>query len=135
MRTLKQKNLYFFALKMTNNTLILQIVVDFVSKVPIFNFGNFSQVLALFNFEGSLYECKVNVNEEDSSKLGIAIVWKSSLPVKNVTTFVACRAQVAYLGKYAMLNLYAPLHQVVLIRNMKGVLSSPRIFSEFSVFI
>ena len=36
MRTLKQKNLYFFALKMANNTLILQIVVDFVSKVPIF---------------------------------------------------------------------------------------------------
>ena len=36
MRTLKQKNLYFFALKMANNTLILQIVIDFVSKVPIF---------------------------------------------------------------------------------------------------
>ena len=36
MRTLKQKILYFFALKMANNTLILKIVVDFVSKVPIF---------------------------------------------------------------------------------------------------
>ena len=36
MRTLKQKNFYFFALKMANNTLILQMVVDFVSKVPIF---------------------------------------------------------------------------------------------------
>ena len=36
MRTLKYKNLNFFALKMANNTLILQIVVDFISKVPIF---------------------------------------------------------------------------------------------------
>ena len=72
-RTLKQKNLYFVALKMANNTLILQMVVDFVSNVPIFKFflrfwrgsfclkmfpsssplGNFSQVSALFNFEGS----------------------------------------------------------------------------------
>jgi len=29
-------HLYFFALQMSNNTLILQIVIDFVSKVPIF---------------------------------------------------------------------------------------------------
>ena len=35
-RTLKQKNSYIFALKMGNNTMILQIVIDFVSKVPIF---------------------------------------------------------------------------------------------------
>ena len=35
MRTFKQKNLYFFALKMADSTLILQILVDFVSKVPI----------------------------------------------------------------------------------------------------
>ena len=42
------------------------------------------------------YECKVNVNEEDSSKPGTAIVWKSSLPAKNVRTVVTCRAQVAY---------------------------------------
>ena len=53
MRTLRQKKLYFCALKMANNTLILKIVIDFVSKVPISPLGNFSQVLALFNVEGS----------------------------------------------------------------------------------
>jgi len=101
MRTISRKNLYFFALKMANNTLLfLKIVFDFVSKLTIFNLfkrfwrgslcfklfpscnisqvpfrggvipfqkshklgregkgssplENFSQVSALFNFEGS----------------------------------------------------------------------------------
>ena len=40
------------------------------------------------------YNCKVNINEEDFSKPGTAIVWKSSLPVQDVTALVSCRAQV-----------------------------------------
>ena len=51
---------------------------------------------------------KVNINIEDSSKPGTAIVWRSSLPVRDVTTIVVCRAHVAYIGAYALLNVYAP---------------------------
>ena len=54
------------------------------------------------------YVCQVNINSEDTSKPGTAMVWRSSLPVKDVTTIVTCRAQVAYLGGYALLNVYAP---------------------------
>ena len=54
------------------------------------------------------YLGQVNIDLEESSKPGTAKVWRSSLPVKNVTTIVPCRCQVAYLGGYTLLNLYAP---------------------------
>ena len=44
------------------------------------------------------YKCRVNINIEDFAKPGTAIVWKSSLPVVDVTTLVTCRLQVAYLN-------------------------------------
>ena len=54
------------------------------------------------------YTGKVNINVEDSSKPGTALVWRSSLPVRDVAVCVPCRAQVAYLGAYAIMNVYAP---------------------------
>ena len=54
------------------------------------------------------YKCKVNINIEDSTKPGTAIAWRSTLLVREVTTLVTCRAQVAFLEEYALLNLYAP---------------------------
>ena len=54
------------------------------------------------------YKCKVNINLEDLSKPGTALVWRSSLPVKDVNSLVLCRAQVAYLEGFALLNVYAP---------------------------
>ena len=54
------------------------------------------------------YTGKVNINLEDTAKPGTALVWRTSLPVRDVTNIVPCRAQVAYLGAYAMLNIYAP---------------------------
>ena len=57
------------------------------------------------------YTGKVNINLEDTAKPGtalVALVWRTSLPVRDVTNIVPCRAQVAYLGAYAMLNIYAP---------------------------
>ena len=54
------------------------------------------------------YECKVNINIEDLSKPGTAIVWRSTLSIKEVNTLVTCRAQVALLDGYALLNIYAP---------------------------
>ena len=54
------------------------------------------------------YKCKVNINIEDLSKPGTAIVWRYSLETKEVTILVTCRAQIAFLKDYALLNLYAP---------------------------
>ena len=54
------------------------------------------------------YTSKVNLNPEDVSKPGTAIVWKSGLPVKDVISLISCRGQIAFLGELALLNLYAP---------------------------
>ena len=54
------------------------------------------------------YQGKVNINLEEPSRPGTAIVWRSSLPVRDVSTIVTCRAQCAFLGAYAFLNIYAP---------------------------
>ena len=54
------------------------------------------------------FQAAVNIDSENPSKPGTAIIWKKSLPVSNVNTLVLCRAQVATLGKYMLLNIYAP---------------------------
>ena len=54
------------------------------------------------------YKCEVNVDVSEQSKPGTAIIWKETLPVMDVGTLVNCRAQVAFLGEYALLNIYAP---------------------------
>ena len=50
----------------------------------------------------------VNINQEDFAKPGTAIIWRSNLPVRDVSTITTCKAQCAFLGPYAMLNIYAP---------------------------
>ena len=77
------------------------------------------------------YSCKVNINIEDVSKPGTAIVWKSSLPVQDVNSLVTCRAQVAYMGEYALLNLYAPSGSDK--RYERGVFFSQDVFRAFSL--
>ena len=54
------------------------------------------------------YQAIANIDLENPTKPGTAIVWKKSLPETNICTLVPCRAQVATLGKYKLLNLYAP---------------------------
>ena len=54
------------------------------------------------------FKGKVNIDSEDPMKPGTAIVWKSSLPVRDISTIVTCRAQCAFLGTHAILNVYAP---------------------------
>ena len=38
------------------------------------------------------FKGKVNIDSEDPMKPGTAIVWKSSLPVRDISTIVTCRA-------------------------------------------
>ena len=51
---------------------------------------------------------KVSIDPEDSSKPGVAMVWRSVLPVRELVTLVPCRAQLAFLGSLAIVNVYAP---------------------------
>ena len=51
---------------------------------------------------------KVNVDAENPMKPGTALVWRSVLPVTQVSTIVSCRAQYAILESIAILNIYAP---------------------------
>ena len=51
---------------------------------------------------------KVSIDDEDSLKPGVAIVWRSVLPVQEIITLVSCRAQLAFLGSIAIVNIYAP---------------------------
>ena len=51
---------------------------------------------------------KVSIDAEDSLKPGVAIVWRSVLPVRQIITLVSCRAQLAFIGSIAVVNIYAP---------------------------
>ena len=60
-------------------------------------------------FVGSLgFQAEVNIDTDQPTRPGTALVWKKSLPVSDVFTLVVCRAQVALLGPYMLLNIYAP---------------------------
>ena len=54
------------------------------------------------------FQAAVNIDSENPSRPGTAIIWKKSLPVSNISTLVLCRAQLATLGKYMLLNIYSP---------------------------
>ena len=54
------------------------------------------------------YRAAVNIDENNSYKPGTALVWRENIPVTNVSTLVSCRAQVASLGEYQLMNIYAP---------------------------
>ena len=54
------------------------------------------------------YSAEANTDLLDITKLGTGIIWKSELPVSEVSSVVECRAQLAKLGPYHLLNLYAP---------------------------
>ena len=47
----------------------------------------------------------VNVDAEDPQKPGTALAWRSTLPIKQVSTVVPCRVQHARLGSYSILNI------------------------------
>ena len=54
------------------------------------------------------FQANVNIDQEQPFKPGTAFVWRESLPVRDIFTIVLCRAQVAFLGPYMLLNIYAP---------------------------
>ena len=49
-----------------------------------------------------------NVDPQNLSAPGTVIAWRNGIPVENVVSFKLCRIQIASLGPYRLLNLYAP---------------------------
>ena len=54
------------------------------------------------------FQANANIDQDQPSKPGTALVWKKTLPVSDVFTVVLCRVQVAMLGPYMLMNIYAP---------------------------
>ena len=65
-----------------------------------------SQIETLLS--GLDYKAKANIDQENPSKPGTAMIWKEDLPFTWVGDIVTCRAQLAMLGPYPLLNVYAP---------------------------
>ena len=54
------------------------------------------------------FNVEVNIDVDNASKPGTAMIWKSYLPVENVIAPIMCRMQIASLGRYKLINVYAP---------------------------
>ena len=54
------------------------------------------------------YSAEANTDLLDVTSLGTGLIWKSHLPVSEVTSVVHCRVQMANLGPYKLLNIYGP---------------------------
>ena len=76
--------------------------VVFLQEVGI----NESQIEVLLR--GLDYKARSNVDPENPSHPGTAMVWKSDLPFVWVGDIVTCRAQLAMLGPFPLLNIYGP---------------------------
>ena len=47
---------------------------------------------------------KVSIDAEDLMKPGVALIWRTGLPVREIITLVACRAQLLFLGDIAVVT-------------------------------
>ena len=54
------------------------------------------------------YNAEANTDLLDITRLGTGLVWRSDVPITEVTSVIDCRAQSAKLGSYNLINLYAP---------------------------
>ena len=53
------------------------------------------------------YCAEANTDLLDITSLGTGLIWKSNIPVTEVTSVIECRGQLAKLGAYSILNIYA----------------------------
>ena len=73
----------------------------------------------------------VNIDEEDPSRPGTALAWRSTLPIKQVSAVVPCRVQHALLGSYSILNIYAPSGSDKKVE--RGLFFAREVFQAFSI--
>ena len=55
------------------------------------------------------YKAAVNIDENNPNRPGTALVWREDIVVTDICSVVPCRAQVASLGDYKLMNIYAPI--------------------------
>ena len=85
-----------------------------------------NQQLANHGFTGM-----VNIDAEDPLKPGTALAWRSTLPIRQVSSVVPCRVQHAILGSYSILNIYAPSGSSKKVE--RGFFFARDLFQVFSV--
>ena len=73
----------------------------------------------------------VNIDAEDQLKPGTALAWRSTLPLKQVSSVVPCRVQHAFLGSYSILNIYAPSGSNKRVE--RGLFFARELFHVFSI--
>ena len=73
----------------------------------------------------------VNIDPENSSTPGTALAWRSNLPVRQVSAVVPCRVQLALLGAYSILNIYAPSGSDKKVE--RGFFFAREVFQAFSL--
>ena len=54
------------------------------------------------------FNAVANIDKDNLTRPGTAIAWRSNLPVKDIVSFSPCRIQIATLGTYRLINIYAP---------------------------
>ena len=90
-----------------------------------------NQQLAKHGFTGM-----VNIDTENPVTPGTALAWRSTLPIKQVSSVVPCRAQHALLGSYSVLNIYAPSGSDKKTKDKKeerGFFFAREVFQAFSL--
>ena len=109
-------------------TLIMSKSVDlvFLQEVK----SSTEQIINLLSGLG--YSAEANVDVESPSTPGTAVVWKKILPVKSVYTLVKCRAQAVKIGKFILMNIYAPSGSSK--RQERSAFFGQEIFNAFNLF-
>ena len=54
------------------------------------------------------FNASANIDSDNPTRPGTAIVWKVGIPVEQTVSLAICRLQVATLGNYKLFNVYAP---------------------------
>ena len=54
------------------------------------------------------YKAASNIDITDENSRGTAFIWRDGLPISEVSVVEPCRLQVATLGSFSILNIYAP---------------------------
>ena len=78
------------------------------------------------------FKCKVNIDIDDLSKPGTAVLWRASIPISDVVNVCKCRAQILVLNQYAVMNVYAPSGSEK--KNDRAVFFSREVFRGFQIY-
>jgi exonuclease III len=79
------------------------------------------------------FRAVANIDESQPFKPGTAIVWRETIPISDVCPVVPCRLQVASLGPYKLLNIYAPSGSNM--KHERAVFFGQDVFQDFKLIL